>query len=222
MTFAWAPNFVHSDNAFAKYVVNNWQLSSICTMMSGRPTGSATIHMSDTPATMLYSADALDGFNGNTRVPFVPLDSLYTPWVETENFPLTKIIPLPHEGMHLSLMFEAFNIANNWSPTSLTTQMFNETKSTATSGASTATAGAAEDQRRKWASVGQSAAVGHYRLNDRRTRRPPPPANAPSSAGPPLLQRSRKANDGLTLQTQDLDIQKAEFPGNWGDFGGTL
>ena len=40
-----------------------------------------------------------------------------------------------------------------------------------------------------------AAAVGHYRLNDRRPRRPPPPANAPSSAGPPLLQRSRKAND---------------------------
>ncbi len=41
-----------------------------------------------------------------------------------------------------------------------------------------------------------AAAVGHYRLNDRRTRRPPPPANAPSSAGPPLLQRSRKRSLG--------------------------
>ena len=87
-------------------------------MQSGRPTGSLTIHMNDTPVTgMLYSADALDGFNGNFRVPFLPVNSLYTPWVQQENFRLTKIIPLPREDMRLSLNFEAFNIANNWSPT---------------------------------------------------------------------------------------------------------
>jgi outer membrane receptor protein involved in Fe transport len=128
ITLLWSPTFMHSNGAFAKYVVNNWQLASLCTIQSGRPTGSATIHMNDTPTTMLYSADALDGFNGNFRVPFVPLDSLYTPWVETENFRLTKNIPLPREGMRLALMFEAYNIANNWSPTALTTQMFTEAK----------------------------------------------------------------------------------------------
>ncbi len=126
--FVWAPTITHSTNAFAKYVVNNWQLSSIATIQSGRPTGSPTIHMTDTPTTMLYSADALNGFNGNFRVPFVPIDSLYTPWVETENFRLTKMIPLPREGMSLGLNFEAYNIANNWSPTALTTQMFTEAK----------------------------------------------------------------------------------------------
>ena len=84
--------------AFAKYVVNNWQLSSITTLQSGRPTGSLTIHLNDTPVTgMLYSADALDGFNGNFRVPFLPVNSLYTPWVQQENFRLTKNIPLPRE-----------------------------------------------------------------------------------------------------------------------------
>ena len=84
--------------------------------------------MNDTPTAMLYSADALDGFNGNFRVPFLPVNSLYTPWVEQENFRLTKIIPLPREGMKLGLSFEAFNIANNWSPTGLTTQAFTEAK----------------------------------------------------------------------------------------------
>jgi hypothetical protein len=128
-TFVWSPTLMHSNSAFAKYVVNNWQLSSITTIQSGRPTGSATIHLNDTPvAGMLYSADALDGFNGNFRVPFLPVNSLYTPWVEQENFRLTKIIPLPRESMRLGLSFEAFNIANNWSPTSLTTQEFTETK----------------------------------------------------------------------------------------------
>ena len=79
---------------------------------------------------MLYSADALDGFNGNFRVPFLPVNSLYTPWVQQENFRVTKNIPLPKESMQLSLMFEAFNIANNWSPTALTTQAYTETKIT--------------------------------------------------------------------------------------------
>lgn len=126
--FVWAPVFTKSTSFFAKYVVNNWQLSSITTLQSGRPQ-TLTIHLNDTPVTgMLYSADALDGFNGNFRVPFLPVNSLYSPWVQTENFRLTKNIPLPREGMRLSLNFEAFNIANNWSPTGLTTQAYTEAK----------------------------------------------------------------------------------------------
>ena len=76
---------------------------------------------------MLYSADALDGFNGNFRVPFAPLDTLYTPWIQQENFRLTKNIPIK-ERIRLALNFEAFNIANNWSPTALTTQAYTEAK----------------------------------------------------------------------------------------------
>ncbi len=126
--FVYAPVFSHADNVFAKYLINNWQLSSITTIMSGRPTGSETIHLNDTPVTgMLYSADALDGFNGNFRVPFVPVDSLYTPWVQQENFRLTKNIPIK-ERVKLALNFEAFNVANNWSPTALTTQAYTEAK----------------------------------------------------------------------------------------------
>ena len=126
--FVWAPNPMHSSTWVAKYLVNNWALSSITTLMSGGPT-TLTIHMNDTPVTgMLYSADALDGFNGNFRVPFLPVNSLYTPWVQQENFRLTKNIPLVRENIRLSLMFEAFNIANNWSPTALATQAYTETK----------------------------------------------------------------------------------------------
>jgi Carboxypeptidase regulatory-like domain/TonB dependent receptor len=128
-TFVWTPEFLHSNSWFAKYIVNNWALSSITTLQSGRPTGSPTIHMNDTPVTgMLYSADALDGFNGLFNVPFLPVNSLYTPWVQQENFRVTKSIPLPKESIRLSLMFEAFNIANNWSPTALATQEYTETK----------------------------------------------------------------------------------------------
>ena len=127
-SFVWSPVFTTSTSAFAKYFINNWQLSSITTIQSGRPSGSPTVKLNDTPTTMLYSADALNGFNGNFRVPFLPVNSLYTPWVETENARLTKNIPLPRENMHLSLNFEAFNIANNWSPTALASQEFTEAK----------------------------------------------------------------------------------------------
>ncbi len=127
-SFIWAPTFTRGTSAFSKYVVNNWLLSSITTIQSGHPAGSLTIHMNDTPTAMLYSASALDGFNGNFRAPFLPVNSLYTPWVEQENFRLTKMIPLPREGMRLNLNFEAFNIANNWSPTGMTTQAFTEAK----------------------------------------------------------------------------------------------
>jgi hypothetical protein len=108
--------------------VNNWALSSITTLQSGRPS-TLSIHLNDTPVTgMLYSASALDGFNGNFRVPFLPVNSQYTPWVQQENFRVTKNIPLVRESMKLSLMFEAFNIANNWSPTGLATQAYTELK----------------------------------------------------------------------------------------------
>ena len=48
--------------------------------------------------------------------------------MQQENFRLTKIIPLPRESIKLALNFEAFNIANNWSPTALTTQAYTEAK----------------------------------------------------------------------------------------------
>ena len=38
------------------------------------------------------------------------------------------MIPLHTEKVKLGFNFEAFNIANNWSPTSMTTQAFTEAK----------------------------------------------------------------------------------------------
>ncbi len=126
ITFVWTPVFSKSNSLFAKYVINNWQLSSITTLQSGRPVGSLQIHFNDTPIAGSIYSTTLNGFN-NTRVPFLPVNSLYTPWVQTENFRLTKFIPITERVMG-SLNFEAFNVANNWSPTSLATQAYTETK----------------------------------------------------------------------------------------------
>jgi outer membrane receptor protein involved in Fe transport len=126
-SFVWTPTFWHNDGLFAKYVVNNWALSSITTLGSGRPT-SETIRLTDTPVAGMLSSNSINGFGGNFRVPFLPVDSLYTPPVYREDLRLTKTIPLPKERVRLSLSFEAFNLTNTWSPTSLTTQAYTEAK----------------------------------------------------------------------------------------------
>ncbi len=125
-SFVWAPTFLHNDSAFAKYVVNNWQLSSITTLAAGRPTGSGTIRTTDTPVPGMLSTSTINGFGGNNRVPFLPVDSLYTPPTYREDFRLTKLLPLPGERFKLALNFEAFNISNTWSPTSLLAQVYCE------------------------------------------------------------------------------------------------
>ena len=76
----------------------------------------------------MLSTGSIDGFGGNQRVPFLPVNGLYTPPVYREDFRLTKIIPLPVEQMRLYLNFEAFNISNSWSPTGLFTQAYTEAK----------------------------------------------------------------------------------------------
>ena len=48
LSWVWTPTITHRDGAFYKYVVNNWQLSSITTINSSRPYGSPTINVSDT------------------------------------------------------------------------------------------------------------------------------------------------------------------------------
>ena len=83
--------------------------------------------MSDTPVPGMLFNSALNGFGGNSRVPFELFDSLYTPPFYREDFRLTKPIPI-NERVHFFLNFEAFNVSNTWTPTSLTTQQFVEAK----------------------------------------------------------------------------------------------
>ncbi len=130
-SFVWSPTFVHRDGAFYKYVVNNWQLSSIATLASGRPAGTSpegpTVRITDTPVKGMLSTTSLNGFGANTRAPFLPIDSLYTPPTYRDDLRLTKNFPAT-ERLNLQLNFEAFNISNTWSPTSLTTQEYTEAK----------------------------------------------------------------------------------------------
>jgi hypothetical protein len=129
-SFIWQPTITHRTDAISKYVINGWMLGAITTLAAGRPAGNPTVRMTDTPVTgMLFggSSGSLDGFGGSFRVPFLPANSIYTPASYRADLRVSKIVPLT-ERAKLYLNFEAFNISNSWSPTSMSTQVYTETK----------------------------------------------------------------------------------------------
>jgi hypothetical protein len=112
----WAPKITSRTDAFSKYLVNNWQLSTIVTMMSGHPYGSESIKVNDTPVSGMFSNFNLDGSGLSGRVPFLPVDSYVLPSMYRADARISKIIPFGETGKRaLSLNFEVFNVANNWS-----------------------------------------------------------------------------------------------------------
>lgn len=126
-SFVWSPTITHSSSAFAKYVLNNWQLSSITTLAAGRPVGDPTIRVSSAISGLL-STSTIDGLGGNGRVPWLPVDSIYTPASYRADARLTKSIPvtIKDRPTMLNLNFEAFNVSNSWSPTGMFQQEYLE------------------------------------------------------------------------------------------------
>ena len=127
LSWVWAPVFTHRSGAFYKYVVNNWQLSTITTINSSRPYGSATVKVNDTPVPGMFSNFNLDGSGLSGRVPFWPINSVWQPAMYRTDLRLSKLLPVG-ERYRLDLNFEIFNLSNSWSPTSMTTQAFTESK----------------------------------------------------------------------------------------------
>src|SRR5207244_6982679 len=83
ISFVWAPAFTQSNTAFARYLINNWQLSQITTLQSSQPVNSTTNVSGNAFAGALVSG-SLNGCGcGFSRVPFQPvinldLDSIYS------------------------------------------------------------------------------------------------------------------------------------------------
>ncbi|MBZ5617309.1 MAG: TonB-dependent receptor [Acidobacteriia bacterium] len=126
--FVWAPVITHRDGAFFKYVVNNWQLSTITTLQSGRVAGSETVRMNDTPVTGMFSNSTLNGSGLSNRVPFLPMNNLYTPPSYRSDARLSKIIPIGETRARLYLNFEVFNLSNTIADTSLSNQAYTQAK----------------------------------------------------------------------------------------------
>ncbi|HKQ88954.1 MAG TPA: TonB-dependent receptor [Candidatus Acidoferrales bacterium] len=125
LSWIWAPTFVRRDGALYKYLVNNWQLSSITTINSSRPYGNPTISTSGTPVAGMFNTFSINGYGLSGRVPFLPVSSVWQPASYRDDVRLSKILPFG-ERYKLYLNFEAFNISNSWSPTSMNTRAFTE------------------------------------------------------------------------------------------------
>ena len=106
--------------------MNNWQLGAITTLAAGRPT-TAQIRTTDTPVAGMAYNTSINGFGGNFRVPFWPVNSLYTPPTYRADARISKIIPLG-ERIRLYLNFEVFNVSNTVVDTSITNQAYLESK----------------------------------------------------------------------------------------------
>jgi hypothetical protein len=127
LSWVWEPTFTKSHSFFAKYFVNNWQLSSVTTIASPHPYGSASIFTKDTPVPGMFSANSIDGSGLSSRVPFWPVNTVLEPNTWRSDARLSKIIPIG-ERYKLYAFFEVFNVSNSWAPTSMTTQAFTENK----------------------------------------------------------------------------------------------
>ena len=127
LSWVWAPTFTHGNSLVSKYLINNWQLSSITTINSRRPYGSPTVSLKDTPVTGMFSNFSLNGSGLSGRVPFWAVNSVYQPAMYRSDARISKILPFG-ERYKVALSFEAFNVSNSWSPTSMSTQAFTEAK----------------------------------------------------------------------------------------------
>lgn len=120
------PTFTHRNGAFYKWAVNNWQFSAITTFASGRPT-TPMIRMTDTPIAGMAYSTTIDGFGGNARVPFWPVNSLHTPPVYRADVRLSKLVPVG-ERIHIALSFEVWNLTNTIVDTTISNQVYTEAK----------------------------------------------------------------------------------------------
>ncbi|MGC9971351.1 MAG: TonB-dependent receptor [Bryobacteraceae bacterium] len=130
LAWVWAPTFTKRGGAFWKYVVNNWQLSSITTLASGHPYGSTSITTKDTPVTGMFSNKSLNGTGFSYRVPWLQVNNYMLPASYRSDARLSKALPFGESGRcSLFLNFEVFNLANTWSATGFTSsQAYTETK----------------------------------------------------------------------------------------------
>ncbi|MFB3826733.1 MAG: hypothetical protein ACE15B_08180, partial [Bryobacteraceae bacterium] len=114
VTHMWTPTLTRKDGKFARYVVNNWQLSQIWT--AGSSFGyTPYVYVSGAPFTGAAFNTTLNGLGsgGNgTRVPWMRARSLDSGAMWRADARLSKVLPF-NERYRLYLNFEAFNVFNH-------------------------------------------------------------------------------------------------------------
>ncbi len=123
INWVWSPIFTHSSSAWAKYLVNGWQLSTITTIASGLPQTETVNVQSNYPG--LANNNFLTGFNGssfngNGQVPFLGQNTLRTDNETRADARLSKAFQFT-ERWKMMLQFEAFNLTNTVYDTGINT-----------------------------------------------------------------------------------------------------
>ncbi len=122
----WSPTFTHSDNAFAKFLVNGWGLSGLGTFQSA-PASTPVVSLSSAfvPAgyTVAFAGSSLNGYGGSTRVPFQPVTSVPIAPITRVDLRLTKAFVF-QERYQAMFTFDAFNVANHTYFTSVSTREY--------------------------------------------------------------------------------------------------
>ncbi|MGC2331765.1 MAG: TonB-dependent receptor, partial [Candidatus Acidiferrales bacterium] len=136
-SWVWTPTITHRDGAFYKYVVNNWEISSITTIDGARPYGNPTISDSSTAVVPgQFSTFSINGYGLSGRVPFLPESDVWQPASYRDDMRISKILPFG-DRYKLYLNLEIFNISNSWSPTSINSTAYDESSSATTCGSGT-------------------------------------------------------------------------------------
>jgi hypothetical protein len=108
----WRPAPSKSGSAFARYLVNGWQISTIATLASAQPeTALVVVNGQQFSGITFPYTGSMNGTGSWSRVPFYPVNSLYSDPRYTLNTRLTRTLPFT-ERVQGKLMFEVFNLLN--------------------------------------------------------------------------------------------------------------
>ncbi len=111
ITDVWAPTFTKNNSMMARYLVNNWQISSVTTLQTPQPVNSTT-NVSGNAFTGALVSGSLNGLGGGfSRVPFQPVSNLNIDSIYRVDARLAKKLPFT-ERVTGYLQFEAFNVFN--------------------------------------------------------------------------------------------------------------
>jgi hypothetical protein len=126
----WKPVFFKSDRAYAKYLINSWELSTLATLSSS-PAVTPTVQVSSAlvaaPLTSAFT-NSLNGYASgglNSRVPFLPVNSILVGKITRFDMRLTKTFPIA-ERYKAMFTFDAFNVFNHPYYTSVNSRKYIE------------------------------------------------------------------------------------------------
>ena len=123
MNWLWSPVLNSTSNAFARHLINGWQLSSSTTLAS--PLYTTGTVPGPSGEGLLYTG-SLNGSGGWSRVPFLPVNSQRIDGEEFVNARISRAFQI-RERVKASLLFEGFNVFNTTYATGINTQAYSAT-----------------------------------------------------------------------------------------------